>query len=57
MDKEVKNMTKWFWISIIAIIIIAIVAYVVFMYFQVILDAIMGLIQGIINFFTNPFGV
>lgn len=50
-----KGLSKWFWISIIVLVIIAIVVFVLFTYFQIILDAIMGMIEGIIDFFANLF--
>lgn len=48
-------MSKWFWIAIIALIVIAIVAFILFTYYQIIIDAITGLFQGIVDFFGNLF--
>ena len=50
-----KGLSKWFWISIIILVITAIVVFILFTYFQIILDAIMGMIEGIIDFFANLF--
>lgn len=48
-------MSKRFWVSILAIVIIAIIVFALYTYLQIIYDAIMGLIEEILSFFTNLF--